>query len=595
MEFELLLAGADDRQPILKESLPLDAAAQQSRPEAPRSPEHLFDQGGDPDSLSLQRWGVVAPEGPRGDRLLELIAPLRAVRREQQQGVEPRVYRVPPGLDDSQSIQWMKTVLHDERVPTRDQPRYLLLLGDFDQVSFGLQQVLASDGFVGRLALSSDAGYEAYVDKVLRWARAPLPVHQARALFYTAHDGTPATIVGYHSLVTATLERCRELQERGDFPAGQLSELGRPSDWSRERLLEQVTSPQASLLFTLSHGLGAPRGGWRSVDEQRARQGAMSLGDHGTLDASALASTPFLPGGIWFYLACFGAGTPARSAYHPWLSRLREAGAFAGRVERVLESLPREGERPFVAALPQAVLANPQGPLAMVGHVDLAWTCSFLEPERGGRARPSRFHGLLNSLVRGRRAGVGLGELLRFFTQANTELTLLHDQEEVARTSGRGNPVEPARRAHLWMMRHDLAGYILLGDPAVTLPLARQEQAVQSSSPAERISSLLGMSVAKPPGGRLAPSSQLPAPGRGHGRGGARHALRRGESQGHRRARGRDAPGAAPLGAGVQGGGPGGTGAAVDGSRELTNSDGRFENSTGVVGEVHHLHSSGRP
>jgi hypothetical protein len=496
MKFELLLASADDHQPTLCEGLPLDTAARQPKPEAPRIPEYLYDQGGDPDSLPLQRWGVVAPVGARGDRLLELIAPLRALRKEQQDGVEPRVYRVPPGQDAAQAVHWVKTVLHDERVPVRDQPRYLLLLGDFNEVSLELQQVLASDGFVGRLAFPSDAGYEAYVQKVLRWARTPLPARKARALFYTAHDGTAATTLGYHALVSPSLASCRELQERGDFPAEQLAELGQPADWSKELLLEQVSSPQASLLFTVSHGLGAPKGGWKTVEEQRALQGAMHLGAHGRLEASSLASTPFLPGGIWFYLACFGAGTPARSAYHPWLSQLRGVGEFSGRLERVLESLPRECEQPFVAALPQAVLANPEGPLAVVGHADLAWTYSFQDMGRDGRSRPSRFQGLMNSLVRGRRAGVGLGELFRFFTQANTRLTLLYDQEVSAPASRGGKPVDPAERAHLWMLRHDLAGYILLGDPAVTLPLTREAEAARPQVPEARFSSVLGMPVA---------------------------------------------------------------------------------------------------
>jgi hypothetical protein len=33
-------------------------------------------------------------------------------------------------------------------------------------------------------------------------------------------------------------------------------------------------------------------------------------------------------------------------------------------------------------------------------------------------------------------------------------------------------PPEAARKAELWLLQHDLAGYILLGDPAVRLPLA---------------------------------------------------------------------------------------------------------------------------
>jgi hypothetical protein len=269
---------------------------------------------------------------------------------------------------------------------------------------------------------------------------------------------------------------------------------------SIEELLEQAAAPEPSVLFSLSHGLGAPRQGWRSVEEQHARQGAMSLGRGESLDAPALRNQPFLPGGLWFYLACFGAGTPSRSAFHTWLSQLRDAGQFSGRLEGLLASLPREGERPFVAALPKAVLANPEGPLAVIGHMDLAWSYSFQEQGTVARSRPSRFQGLLHSLVAGRRAGVGLDALWRFFRDANNELTTLYEQQEEAHRGGRPNPVDLAQRAHLWMLRQDLAGYVLLGDPAVQLPVpTAQAQPEQKTASAQALASMmLGMQVTGP-------------------------------------------------------------------------------------------------
>jgi hypothetical protein len=121
--------------------------------------------------------------------------------------------------------------------------------------------------------------------------------------------------------------------------------------------------------------------------------------------------------------------------------------------------------------------------LAVVGHADLAWSYSFQDVRSAGRNRPSRFQGLLRTLVEGRRAGVGLGALLHFFNEANAELTTLYEGEEAARVEGRSNPVDPTERAHLWMLRQDLAGYILLGDPAVRLPLASTEAALSRSLP----------------------------------------------------------------------------------------------------------------
>lgn len=461
-EFELLLARPDAGGPVLQPGL--DVASVLGEPQPPRSSgTHLFDPTGDPDSLPAQRWGVIAPEGPRGDRLLELIQPLRAVR-EAAQGAPARVYRVPPGMDELHAVEWKARVYLDESVPEEEVPRYLLLLGDFHEVSLELQQVLATNAFAGRLCFPTDAGYEAYVDKVLRWER-PAAAKGKRLLFFTAHDGTGATQLGFRSLIRPAAKVCEERRALGSFPVNEVVQVGAPDDWSGEHLLS-AAGAGPGVLLTLSHGVGRPAGGWSSQAEQHARQGALSLGRKEELAASALAARPFLPGGLWFFLACFSAGTPSRSVYYPWLHRLHAIREYGGRVDAVLSNLPREGERPFVAALPQAVLANPEGPLAVIGHADLAWTYSF-QDDRGSHA--SRFVSVLKTWLMGRRAGLGLMALTRFIDEINTELTILYGAEEASKLGKAPSPRERTDRAHLWMARHDLAGFILLGDPAVRM------------------------------------------------------------------------------------------------------------------------------
>jgi hypothetical protein len=488
MNLELLLAHADDHRPVLETGLPADSlqhtpsAAQQTQ-----TPTHLWDPGGDPNDLASQRWGVIAPEGPVGDRLLAIIEPLRQWRA-QQQGAPTRCYRVPPGLEGPQAVRWKNTVLRDESIPEQEWPRYLLVLGDLDQVSLELQQALGGDVFVGRLAFRDERQLASYVDKVLRWERAPSAESRARSLFFTAHDGTAATQVGYHQLMLPSLQACRTRQQKGDFRAD-IHELGTPDDWSVQELLTQAAAAQPGVLMSVSHGLGAPRQGWRSATEQQALQGAMCLGPGEHLRAEDVASRPFLPGGLWVYLACFGGGTPHNSPYFHWLRRLQETGVRTGRPEAVLASLPKEGQPPFIAALPQAALANPNGPLALVAHVDLAWSYGFSDVDAtSSRGRPSRFLGVLRELVEGRRVGVGLSALLRFASEANLELTMMEDRD----ASGRAAAKDGARRGHLWMMRQDVSGYVLLGDPAVRLPLAPAAARVATPSVPE-VSALLGL------------------------------------------------------------------------------------------------------
>jgi len=171
---------------------------------------------------------------------------------------------------------------------------------------------------------------------------------------------------------------------------------------------------------------------------------------------------------MWLAVACFGAGTAEISDYRHWLDTLRRAGHAGSEIEHVLDTLAHE--RPFVAAVPKAALADPRGPLAFVGHVDLAWTYSFFDLDDRPRRRPGRIVGVIQALLNGHRAGVAMRKLLRFFAEVNTELTALQDAQARA-GPGSIDDHERARRGHLWMLRQDLAGYVLLGDPAVRLPI----------------------------------------------------------------------------------------------------------------------------
>jgi len=480
-ELNLLLVDADAHEPSLPEGLP----GQSHQDEGLKhegggaggeggGAEDFWEEGDDPNDLAAQRWGLLVPEGPAGDRLLAVIAPLIKLREEHQDGHPALVYRIPPKLDMAGAAEWRKKHF-DTSVDTPDLPRYQLILGDLDQVPLAVQQVQQADGYVGRLAFTREEGYEAYVDKVLRWERTPSPLSQGRALFYTVQDGTAATAAGHKSLVEPGLSLSRKRQESGRFPATEILDLGDGSTSTPDELMGPQVQPEAQVLFSVSHGEGAPRGGWKSPQDQRERQGAMSFGREGRLGASDFASRHFLPGGVWFMLACYGAGTPDTSAYRHWLERLKQLGQFGGRVEGVLAGLPTPQNRPFIASVPQAALENPNGPLAFMGHVDLAWTYSFSELDTGKSvSRPQRFMDIVRSVLKTDRLGISFRELIRFFSITNTELTSLVDRDE-GRSGGTLSPEDRARRAHLWMLRQDLAGYILLGDPAARLPLSNSK------------------------------------------------------------------------------------------------------------------------
>ncbi|XXX78718.1 hypothetical protein WMF30_08070 [Sorangium sp. So ce134] len=496
MNMQLFLAHADDHRPVLEDGLHRRAVYDAPRPDFdPPEPSDLLNRSGPADSLREQRWGVIAPKGPAGDRLLQLIKPLQQ-KREEEQGVPAVVYRIDPGLRFSAANDWIqRDYWNAVGRRARDLPRYLLVLGDADLVSWDLQQMLGSEAYIGRLAFADDSGYEAYVEKVLRH-EAEAPAEGVRALFFSVRDGTRATVEGYRYLVAPSLDLAREGARSGWLPTAEIRDIGGGDGMftdeelvsHAQELLRVAESARAGFLLSLSHGAGAPRQGWGAAEKQRALQGAMVLGRSGDLlTARDVAARPFLPGGLWFLFACFGAGTPARSAYYPWLDRLHRLRR-AGPAEHVLASLPEAGGPGFVAALPQAALANPAGPLGVIGHVDLAWTWSFFDyhdPSDGitARRRTERFHGLLRSLADGHRLGVAHGEVSHFFCSLSTELATMYDEDVDLGATACADEAREAARAGLWMQRQDLSAYVLLGDPAARLPIARRPEGVLAQRP----------------------------------------------------------------------------------------------------------------
>lgn len=478
---QLLLADAKEHRPVLEQGLAAESTRNAPKPRAlPRRVEvPTWERPDvDPNLLRAQRWGVIAPEGALGDALLRAIAPL-IEHREKQQGAAAKVYRVPPGMDAEAAARWRETVLRDEAVPQRERPWYLLLLGDLHHVSMELQQVLAHGACVGRLHVGQQdgevdlAGYAAYARKVLAHEQSAEEAEVPDVLLYTVRDGTSATAAGQRLLIEPCLEAMRT-QWKAERPRLEPREVPHDSA-SVEGLMSAAGQARAGVMLSVSHGLGRPRAGWASAEEQRALQGALCVGPGVKLTAEEVRHKPFLPGGLWFAVACFGAATPDTSAYAAWMEQLSREGATASQSERVQWSLPKAGERPFIAALPQALLANEQGPLAVVGHSDLAWQLSFMSMDAPGSSRASRILNALEAAASGGRVGLVLHALMREYRAVNDRLMAGYQAQAEAMLYGTPDPTDPMKQCQLWMLRNDLRGYVLLGDPAARLAVRRLE------------------------------------------------------------------------------------------------------------------------
>lgn len=498
MDVQLFLARPGTGDPAFPEGIALEdallaASAPPAEPPAARVERDriLADDGADPGELDRQRWGLVVPRGEPGKALLHAARALRRKRAEDQRA-DVEVYEVDPGMTAARTDDWIRNEYLEQVGRSLDRlPRHLLILGGPDQVSWAMQQQLAAAAMVGRLSFQDAErradieGYEAYVHKVLRW-EGDRALRVPQVLFYGAEDGGRAAESGRAHILRPNLDlllrtagRTRPQTFGTDDPAASTAE---DVQARCARMLEAARG-EATVLFSVSHGVGGDT--WASPAEQRATQGALAVTGK-PLTAADVATGRFLPGGAWFFFACFSAGTPAESLFRPWVARLHQMGCFSKTPEEVVLSAPVDGV-PFVAALPQAALRNEDGPLAVVGHVDLALTFSFLRkdysPAHKDKPYPERFSSLLKSLVLGRRMGVAFDGIARGFRELDSALASRHAAAGEAPPAGEAPAAGPeappaavareerASLASLWLERQDLRSFVLLGDPAVRLPL----------------------------------------------------------------------------------------------------------------------------
>ena len=108
--------------------------------------------------------------------------------------------------------------------------------------------------------------------------------------------------------------------------------------------------------------------------------------------------------------------------------------------------------------------------------MDLAWTFSFMDQNQPGQSRPSRIFSSLKLMAGGSRVGVAHNRLMSDYIMVNDELLTDYKNEKKAKDLGESYKVDDLRRADLFMLRNDLRGYVLLGDPAARLPLMRKAE-----------------------------------------------------------------------------------------------------------------------
>jgi hypothetical protein len=405
------------------------------------------DDLGDPHVVG---WTILVNRNdPRQDAYLRILRPL-ALRRGMPDPDQPLLFDGSPYQD------WHRWLLDNYTPPDlSDPPLYVLIVGGPEQVPFRFQSFLDASAAVGRLDFDNLSELETYVAKIMALEDAPEPVVARETLFF-APDGGPEDATHFsRRFMAEPLARLTE-NEFG-FTTMRIMQ----QDATRARLQEALGGAHPALVYTASHGLGAP---YQPPEFQRQFNGAIvcqkepgkALRERLFSAQDIPANEPFLEGAVFFQFACFGMGTPAQSDFARWDPVMVEQNAPVD----------------FISALPKKLLAHPRGPIAYLGHIDTAYLHGFDDPddpdlEKRWSPRLKPYMDALQGLLTVQPVGLALQNMNTRYNNANAYLTNIFDS-----SFGNGFNIRPdlmPRIASTYIFRNDAQNYMVFGDPAVRL------------------------------------------------------------------------------------------------------------------------------
>lgn len=401
-------------------------------------------------------WAIVFHEN-EDPAVRQALAPLIKHRRSQAPGgVKELVYR---DGDDCRS--WLaRHGVGAGSVEPELVPYYLLVVGDPRLIPFEFCHQLDMEYAVGRLHFDNAESYARYACSVITYEQGGAVPNSREVVFFSPrHDGDPATQLSADQFIAPLASGRPAADGRPGFP-GPVQKAGFRVRWlagetaSREQL-KSVFVPNGkkppAVVFTASHGIGFPMAHPRQRSDTGALlcqdwpgPGSMSPGHY--LAAHDIGDDATPGGMISIHFACFGAGTPAEDRFY------HQPGTPP----------PRIADRPFISALPQRLLSHPSGgALACIGHVDRAWGYSIASRGAGPQLLP--FRNLLGRLLDGQPLGHAMKDLNERFAFLAAELSSKLEKVSYGRKYPDHELVSD------WIERNDAEGYLLLGDPAVSL------------------------------------------------------------------------------------------------------------------------------